>query len=108
MDGKHRFFADLSGEIPPIAPDSIVSRTLYTEGQLKVVLFGFAAGQELSEHTAAVPAILHFLAGRANLTVGGDELQAAPGAWLHMPARLPHSVRAETTVHMLLILMPEL
>jgi quercetin dioxygenase-like cupin family protein len=106
MDTPYRFFADLAGEIPPIAPDSIVSRTLHSDGQLKVILFGFAPGQELSEHTAAVPAILHFLAGRAKLTVGGDALEAAAGAWLHMPARLPHSVLAETTVHMLLILLP--
>jgi quercetin dioxygenase-like cupin family protein len=106
MSGNYRFFADLAGEIPAIAPDSIVSRTLYTDAQVKVILFGFAAGQELSEHTAAVPAVLYFLAGRAKLLVDGDELEAAPGAWLHMPARLPHSVLAETTVSMLLILLP--
>jgi len=103
---SYRFFANLAGETPDIPPDSIISRTLYTDGQVKVILFGFAAGQELSEHTAAVPAMLHFLAGRAKLTVGGDALQAEAGAWLHMPPRLPHSVLAETAVTMLLILLP--
>jgi quercetin dioxygenase-like cupin family protein len=106
MDSPYRFFADLAREIPAVAPDSIVSRTLYSDGPVKVILFGFAAGQELSEHTAAVPAILHFLAGRAKLTAGGDELEAGPGAWLHLPARQPHSVRAETPLQMLLLLLP--
>jgi len=31
-----------------------------------VVVFGFAQGEELSEHTASMPAVLHFLQGEAN------------------------------------------
>jgi quercetin dioxygenase-like cupin family protein len=34
---------------------------LYNDDRLKAVAFGFAQGEELSEHTASMPAILHFL-----------------------------------------------
>lgn len=96
---------DLSAALPEIPPDSIVSRTFYTDEQLKAILFGFAPGQELSEHTAARPAVIHFLQGTARLTLGGQETTARPGTWVHMPAHLPHSVHAETPVVMLLYLV---
>jgi quercetin dioxygenase-like cupin family protein len=69
------------------------------------VLFGFAAGQELSEHTAAVPAVIHILAGEATLTLGGTTHAAGPGTLVHMPAQLAHSVYAQTPVVMLLWLL---
>jgi quercetin dioxygenase-like cupin family protein len=101
----YHFIPDLKGIMSEIAADTIISRTFYTDGQVKGILFGFAAGQELSEHTAAKPAILHFLAGEAQLTLGEDELEARPGTWVHMPAHLPHSVVAQTQVVMLLLLL---
>ena len=37
-----------------------------------MISFGFAPGQELSEDTSAKPAILHFLKGEAQLTLGEE------------------------------------
>ncbi len=93
---------ELLAEIPA---DSIVSRTFYEDGQIKAILFGFASGQELSEHTSSRPAILHFLRGHARLTLGEDEMEAAAGAWAYMPAHLKHSVVAQEETYMLLILL---
>ncbi len=75
------------------------------DDQLKAVLFGFAAGQELSEHTASSPAVIHILRGEAQLTLGGKVCEACEGAWVHMPAQLPHSVQAKTPLVMLLLLV---
>lgn len=97
-------FHDLSNEVT-IPEDGTISRSLYQDDGVKVILFGFAAGQELSEHTAAVPAILHFLEGRARVTLGAEQLEAEPNTWVHMPAHLPHSIRADTPVKMLLVLL---
>ncbi len=97
--------ADLLAQLSDIPPDSIVSRTFYSDDRLKAILFGFAAGQELSEHTAARPAILHFLQGQARLTLGDHASSAGPGTWVHMQPHLPHSIYAETTVVMLLIMV---
>jgi quercetin dioxygenase-like cupin family protein len=87
--------------------DSIISRTVFQDDRLKAVLFGFGQGQELSEHTASTPAIMHFLRGEAELTLGGAASVATAGTWVHMPARLPHSVRAKTAVSMLLLLLKQ-
>ncbi|MFN2275013.1 MAG: cupin domain-containing protein [Anaerolineales bacterium] len=101
------YLADI-GELAPRVPSgSILSRTFHEDERLKAILFGFAPGQELSEHTASQPAILHFLQGEADLVLGKDEFVAAPGTWVRMPARLPHSVRARTPVTMLLLLYKE-
>jgi quercetin dioxygenase-like cupin family protein len=85
--------------------DSIVSRTVFAGENVKVTLFAFAPGQELSEHTASQPAVLHVLEGKAQLTLGGQTSPAGPGTWVYLPARLPHSVHAETELTFLLLLL---
>ena len=97
-------FADLTAEVT-IPADGTLSRTLYNGADLKAVLFGFAPGQELSEHTAAVPAVLHVLDGEARVTLGDETLQAGRDAWIHLPAHLPHGIAAITPVKMLLLLV---
>ena len=99
------FLADMAQEVPEVPEKSILSRTLFEDAKLKVVLFSFAPGAELSEHTASVPAILHLLRGEAELSFGGEVRQAGPGAWAHMAAQLPHSVRAKTPVTLLLLML---
>lgn len=105
MDTPYFHLPDIQAQLPDIPPDTIVSRTYFSDGQLKAILFGFAPGQELSEHTASRPAILHFLKGEAALVLGGEAQRAAPGTWVYMQPRLPHSVKAETELVMLLYLL---
>lgn len=104
MDQNFLYFPDLASLAPDVPSDSILSRTFHEDERLKAILFSFAAGQELSEHTASQPAILHFLQGEADLTLGTERQEAGPGTWAWMPARLTHSVVARTPVTMLLLL----
>ena len=46
-----------------VAPESTVSRTVMGAEGARLVLFAFDAGQELTEHTAAVPVLLQVLRG---------------------------------------------
>ena len=103
--GGYTFVQDVRTPMPDVPPDSILSRTVYADDLVKVTAFTFAVGQELSEHTASHPAILHLLEGEALLTLAGDEKRATAGSWVHMPANLVHSIRAETPVSMLLLLL---
>jgi len=104
MTSPYTLSSDLANEVQP--PDKgILSRTLFNDDRLKVVLFGFAQGEELSEHTASMPAVLHFLQGEAKLTLGDDTVEARPGIWVHMPTGLRHSIQARTPVVMLLMLL---
>jgi quercetin dioxygenase-like cupin family protein len=96
---------DLAEATTEIPPDSILSRTLFEDEQVKVILFGFAEGQELSEHTASMAAILHFVEGDAHLTLGDQSMDVSAGAWVHMQPQLPHSISARTPVIMLLMLL---
>ena len=99
--------ADLAALLPEIPADTIISRTVYSDDRLKVVLFGFAPGQELSEHTASKPAVIHFLSGEAVLVLGDQTHEARAGTWARMPAHLSHSITARSQVIMLLQLLDE-
>ncbi|MBX7259110.1 MAG: cupin domain-containing protein [Candidatus Hydrogenedentes bacterium] len=84
---------------------SIVSKTVFQDDHLKAVLMALDAGQELSEHTASMPAVIHVLQGKSNVTLGGDVNLVSGGAWIHMPAEMKHAVSAvEPTVLLLLLL----
>jgi quercetin dioxygenase-like cupin family protein len=104
MGATSTYVSDLFAEATPPS-GGILSRTIFSDDQAKVVLFAFDTGQELSEHTAAVPAIVQILSGEGSITVGGDLHEARPGTWLHMPPRMPHSVTAATPMVMLLTLL---
>ena len=104
MTAAFTLLADVMNELSPPA-DGTLSRTIYQDERLKAVLFGFGAGQELSEHTASTPAIMHFLQGEAEVTLGPKQVAAKGGTWIHMPAQLPHCIRAQTPVTMLLLLL---
>jgi len=106
MNKAYQVIADIAREIVPPA-DGTLSRTIHQDEHLKAVLFGFAAGQELSEHAASMPAIMHFLSGDAEVTLGPDRVSATAGSWIYMPAQLQHSIGAKTPVVMLLLLLKQ-
>ena len=106
MNAPYTYVPDL-GDLVEIPADGTLSRTIYSDTSVKVVLFGFDAGQELSEHRASRPATIQIVRGTARLTLGQDTVDAHPGSWIRMPAGLPHSVRAVTPLVMLLVLLPD-
>lgn len=101
----YRFIDDLASLLVAVPEDSIISRTFYSDSQVKAILFAFAAGQSLSEHTAESPAIIHILSGEAVIGLGKERSEAHAGTWIHMQPRLTHSVFAKTPLTMLLILL---
>jgi len=88
-----------------IPADGILSRTILDNESIRFVLFYFAAGQELSEHTAAFPAVIQILSGQARLELGGDSKDAHAGSIAYMTPGLRHAVYAQTPVVMLLQLL---
>lgn len=98
-------FRDLLAEAP-VPARGILSQTLSNEAGVELVLFAFAAGERLSEHTSARPAIMHILSGEADMTVGTEAIQATAGTWARMPADTKHSLVARTPVVMALYLLP--
>ena len=87
------------------AANGIVSRMLLRTPTTRVVLFGFAEGQELSEHTSTSQALIQILSGRCEFSLDGKLHLLKAGDLLHMPPNLPHAVKATEKFSMLLTLL---
>ena len=90
---------DQAGVCPLLAPPQniahgIVSQAILTTPGLRVTLFHFSAGQELSEHTTPARALIQIIAGSCDFTFHGETRQLKTGDLLHLPPKLPHAVRA--------------
>ena len=80
MTAPYTIVQDLAHQMePPV--DGTLSRTIHQDDRLKAILFHFSTGQELSEHTASTPAVMHFLEGDADVTLGGDVAVASAGTF---------------------------
>ena len=104
MPPDHFFAPDLIAEVE-IPKQGILSRTLYNDDRVKLVLFGFSEGQELSAHTAPMPASIYFLKGAGSLTLGDEQMPVRGGSFAHMKPNLRHSIVAKTPLIMLLSML---
>jgi len=87
------------------AANGIVSRTLLRTAKARVVLFGFADGQELTEHTSTQHALVQVLSGECDFTLAGEPRVLRTGDFLTLPPNLPHAVKARGAFAMLLTLI---
>jgi quercetin dioxygenase-like cupin family protein len=85
--------------------DGIVSRSIYVDDDVRVVLFSFAVGQRLTDHTAAVPVLIQVVEGEARIGVAGETVEGRPGTLLHVPANMAHSIEATTQLTLLLVML---
>lgn len=90
-----------------VADGGIVSRELARSAGGTVTLFGFDAGQQLSEHTAPFDALVQVLDGELEITIGGEPVRVATGQVVLMPAGVPHALRAASPSRMLLTMLRE-
>ena len=103
IDSEHEKILSLSAETR-FAPNGIVSRTLLRTDNSRVVLFGFAEGQELTEHTSTQHALIQILSGECEFSLAGKPHLMKAGDLLYMPPNLPHAVKATKQFSMLLTL----
>ena len=101
MEPAQPIVADLEA-MAQVADQGIVSKSIVENEHHKIIHFTFAPGQELSEHTASVPAVIHILRGRGTVVLDGVEYEAGPGKLYYMPADLKHAVRAREELVFLL------
>ena len=101
---SHTLINDPAREVT-IQPGAVVSKVVHRGDGLDVTVFGFDAGEQLTEHQAARAAVVQVLSGRLRFTVDGEQLDLGPGSWLHMPRGAPHSLVATEPTAMLLTLL---
>ena len=85
----------------------IVSRALHDRAGVRVTLFAFAAGQQLTEHATPARALVQVLSGICEFTLAGKKTPLRAGDLLHMPPGLPHAVFAPEPFSMLLTTIRE-
>ncbi|HYN55592.1 MAG TPA: cupin domain-containing protein [Motilibacterales bacterium] len=88
-----------------VAAGSTVSRTVLKAEGARVVLFSFDEGQELTEHTAAVPILLQVLDGRLRVGADGEHVELSPGGLVHIGSRVPHEILAMEPSRMALTML---
>jgi len=81
---------------------SIVSRTLIQDACGTLTVFSFDKGQALSAHTVPFNAFIQVLDGQAKITIGEKACLVNPGEIVFMPGGVPHEVKADQRVKMLL------
>lgn len=86
-------------------PGAVVSRTIAKTASGTLTLFGFDAGQGLSEHTAPFDALVQVLEGAVTRTIGGQDVPASAGQSVLMPAGVPHALHAAAPMKMLLVML---
>lgn len=97
--------------LAPVSAAGIVSRTLLQTPELRVVLFAFADGQELTSHTSRRRAVVQVLEGACDFFFAGAWHRLERGAVLHLPPAHPHAVRAAAGAFTMLLTLaaePEL
>lgn len=94
----------LAGETR-FVPNGIVSRTVFHSPQCRVVLFAFAAGQGLTEHTTVRHVLLQALTGQCEFTLDGKVQTLRAGDILSMPPGAPHALSASEPFSMLLTMI---
>lgn len=84
---------------------AVVSRTLLKQPSGSVTVFAFDGGEGLSEHTTPHHAVICGLEGEAEIVIGSTPHIMTPGRALHLPADVPHAVRALSPFKMMLVML---
>jgi quercetin dioxygenase-like cupin family protein len=95
---------DIAAEVE-IQPGAVVSKVVHRDENVNVTVFGFDAGEGLTEHRAARAAVVQVVSGRLRFTAEGEEFDAGPGFWLHLAPDTPHALAALEPTIMLLTLL---
>lgn len=98
-------FIENLGDLISVNPGATVSRTVMTSENLRVVLFSFDTGEELSEHTAAMPVFIYVMDGKLDISASGETNRLVPGSFLALTTREPHTVVAVEPTRMVLGMM---
>lgn len=104
IDGTREQVISLPNETPMV-PNGIGSRTLLRTGKARVVLFGFAEGQELTEHTSTQHAVIQILSGECTFWLDKTARTLRAGDMVYMPPNLRHAVKATQPFSMVLTLL---
>jgi quercetin dioxygenase-like cupin family protein len=95
---------DLSADLP-VTPQATTSRVVVDTDAVRVVLFAFDTGEELTDHTAAMPVVVTVLDGAIRFRVGDQDHDLAPGDVVYLPAHETHALQAQEPSRLSLVMV---
>lgn len=87
-------FVDGIAQDLPVTASATTSRSLVDNDQVRVVMFAFDVGEELTEHTAALPVVVQVVTGALRFEVAGETRELSAGDVVYLAANEPHSLQA--------------
>ena len=93
IDPSFTILENLLDEVE-IPENGTLSRVVFNADGLRVVLFAFDTGEQLTDHSATVPAVVQVIKGRIEMMLGDEKMEINPGSWVHMDAHLIHALVA--------------
>lgn len=79
---------------------------LHNSEQMRVVLFGFLPGQEMSPHSVASEISFYILEGEGRVLVGEEESPVSAGALVFCPPGARHGIKTTTNMVVLATISP--
>lgn len=89
------------------SPDGPQPQTLFTEGQVKIIMVGLQAGQKIPIHPEGL-ASFQFMEGKGVMTVDGERLPVGPGTVIITQHGAPRGIEAETELKFMAVRITEL
>jgi len=93
-------------EVLKTDPERIRPTLLHNSTQMRVVLFGFEPGQEMSPHTAPSEICFHIVEGAGTVLVGEEEQEVGAGAIVFCPPDVLHGIKARQRMTVLAVIAP--
>lgn len=78
----------------PVVSDATTSRAVVDNDAVRVVLFTFDTGQQLTEHTASLPVVVQILRGRLRFELEGEAYDLAVGDVVYLAPGAAHGLQA--------------
>ncbi len=84
----------------------LVSKLLHDSERCRVVLFCLEPGQEVSPHESSSEVIFYGVEGRGTISIGADQVELEPEAFVVCPPMLPHGIKAASRTVVLAVITP--
>lgn len=89
----------------PVTPAATTSRVAVDNDRVRVVLFAFDTGEQLTEHTASVPVVVHLLRGTMRFEVAGEAHELTAGDVVYLAAEEQHALEAHEPALLSLVMV---
>ncbi|MDO5701047.1 MAG: cupin domain-containing protein [Bowdeniella nasicola] len=97
-------FINLLEELP-ITKAATTSRVVVNNDLLRVVLFSFDAGEQLTEHASPRAVVVQLLSGKMTFNVAGEDHLMVPGDVIYLAPNERHALVAEEACHLSLVMV---